>query len=150
MRLQRSQYCLFPFLSALQRSHTRRCGYNQYDLEIEEYPVRASKEPHPKVRLQPYGFPFGVGTGLLQRSHTRRCGYNLNWIGGIFCFRASKEPHPKVRLQRNSHSLPSENPPLQRSHTRRCGYNCWVLEALMYLIFKVQFREPPQECHLSD
>jgi hypothetical protein len=25
-----------------------------------------------------------------------------------------------------------------------------VLEALMYLIFKVQFREPPQECHLNN
>ncbi len=60
----------------------------------------ASKEPHPKVRLQP--------PRLSPTSHIKA---------------ASKEPHPKVRLQPQVPGGISGKLGLQRSHTRRCGYN---------------------------
>ncbi len=67
-------HCLPARLPRLQRSHTRRCGYNDAPRGcLENYST--SKEPHPKVRLQ------------LLRDRTRTTN------------RTSKEPHPKVRLQ---------------------------------------------------
>ncbi len=59
----------------LQRSHTRRCGYNS------KASMRREK------------------ASMLQRSHTRRCGYNFENAYSNMAEKASKEPHPKVRLQ---------------------------------------------------
>ncbi len=137
--------------------------------------ISASKEPHPKVRLQQGGWKTVLsGSTLLQRSHTRRCGYNTTSTGAFAkrakvvlqrshtrrcgynsllgqqgkipprfkgatpegavttdegrelgeSAKASKEPHPKVRLQRMARFLwLATTASLQRSHTRRCGYN---------------------------
>ncbi len=110
----------------LQRSHTRRCGYNLNALPSKWHHLRfkgatpegavttgglengfkwvyiASKEPHPKVRLQ-----HNIYWSLCKESKSG----------------ASKEPHPKVRLQLSSRSAGENSTSLQRSHTRRCGYN---------------------------
>ncbi len=115
-------------MAELQRSHTRRCGYNRIFPNLRVVQV-ASKEPHPKVRLQQHSIEPTIRKIPLQRSHTRRCGYNRpRWSksGRNFRFKgatpegavttyhshlrtafkgelrpASKEPHPKVRLQPN-------------------------------------------------
>ncbi len=91
----------------LQRSHTRRCGYNQKRRCSVLVSLSASKEPHPKVRLQHF----------------------VPWLV-IKQDIASKEPHPKVRLQQATSIFKRRRNWLQRSHTRRCGYNLRVLSRL--------------------
>ncbi len=124
VRLQQVRHGLPLVNTSLQRSHTRRCGYNS-NIRPNSYPRSlASKEPHPKVRLQPTLTTAPYTRTWLQRSHTRRCGYNRSWdIFGSGLSRRFKGATPEGAVTTCLLVNCAAKSKLQRSHTRRCGYN---------------------------